>query len=62
MERKIIQVYTQQKNVGIGTTTADAALTVGSSDRIDGNARITGITTMNNTVVGSATTELIVSW
>ena len=48
------------KNVGIGTTTADAALTVGSSDRIDGNARITGITTMNNTVVGSATTELIV--
>ena len=41
-------------NVGIGTTTADAALTV------DGNARITGITTLGNTVVGSATTELIV--
>ena len=41
-------------NVGIGTTTADAALTV------DGNARITGITTLGNTIVGSATTELIV--
>ena len=41
-------------NIGIGTTTADAALTV------DGNARITGITTLGNTIVGSATTELIV--
>ena len=41
-------------NVGIGTTTADAELTV------DGNARITGITTLGNTIVGSATTELIV--
>ena len=49
-------------NVGIGTTTADAALTVGSSDRIDGNARITGITTMNNTVVGMCNDRTYCSW
>ena len=36
-------------NVGIGTTTADAALTV------DGNARITGITTLGNTIVTDST-------
>ena len=48
-------------NTGIGSAIPQAKLDVSGDTLVTGNTKITGITTLGNTVVGGGTTELVVT-